>query len=267
MRGHGVSRILPLSPSLLRLVLLSALACSGQVARAAANAGSPAGEATGTVPAAALAGYAVGEATAGGTGRYYFGREIASFMSHLGAPWLERPEREREERPDQLLEALALRPGDVVADIGCGTGYHARRFAEAVGPTGRVYGVEIQPEMLALFEREMKRRGITHTVGVLGTPEDPQLPEPVDVAILIDVYHECSHPAEMIAAICRRLKPGGRLVLVEFRGEDPRVPIRPLHKMTEAQIRREMAVHPLEYVETVRTLPWQHLVVFRHRGA
>jgi SAM-dependent methyltransferase len=217
------------------------------------------------VPAAALAGYATGEATPGGTGRYYFGREIASFMSHLGAPWLERPEREREERPDQLLEALALRPGDVVADIGCGTGYHARRFAAAVGPTGRVYGVEIQPEMLALFEGEMKRRGISQAQGVLGTPEDPRLPEPVDVAILIDVNHECSHPAEMIAAICRRLKPGGRLVLVEFRGEDPRVPIRPLHKMTEAQIRREMAVHPLEHVETVRTLPWQHLVVFRHR--
>lgn len=216
-------------------------------------------------PAAALAGYAVGEATPGGTGRYYFGREIASFMSHLGAPWLERPEREKEERPDQLLEALALRPGDVVADIGCGTGYHARRFAEAVGPAGRVFGVEIQPEMLALFEREMQRRGVPNTIGVLGTPEDPRLPEPVDVAVLIDVYHECSHPAEMIAAICRRLKPGGRLILVEFRGEDPRVPIRPLHKMTEAQIRREMAVHPLAHVETVRTLPWQHLIVFRLR--
>ena len=267
MRGDGASRTV--RRSFLPLALgVSLMGIAPWRAAATPEARTPiAASSASLVPAAALAGYATGEATAGGTGRIFFGREIASFMSHLGAPWLERPEREREERPDQLLEALALRPGDVVADIGCGTGYHVRRFAEAVGPTGRVYGVEIQPEMLALFEREMERRGITHVQGVLGTPEDPRLPEPVDVAILIDVYHECSHPAEMIAAICRRLKPDGRLVLVEFRGEDPRVPIRPLHKMTEAQIRKEMAVHPLEHVETVRTLPWQHLIVFRHREA
>jgi SAM-dependent methyltransferase len=220
-------------------------------------AGSAAGAASASSP------YVAGRTTPDGIGKYLLGREIAHFMSHLGAPWLERPEREQEERPSEVIEALELKPGDLVADIGCGTGYFSWRMARAVGPTGKVYGVEIQEEMLTLLRAAMAERGVSNVFGVQGTPEDPRLPEPVDLAILVDVYHECSHPVEMVAAIVRSLKPGGRLVLVEYRGEDPRVPIKPLHKMTERQILREMALHPLEHVRTYRGLPWQHLVVFR----
>ena len=209
--------------------------------------------------------YSWGTKTRDGLGKYYFGREIAHYMTHQGAPWLERPERVNEEKPDLVLKALALKPGQIVADIGCGTGYFAWRFAEAVGPTGKVYGVDIQPEMLVLLEQAMAVRGLRNVIGVLGTPEDPKLPEPVDLAIMIDVYHECSHPAETLAAICRNLKPGGRLVLIEYRGEDSGVPIKALHKMTEAQVKKEMAGQPLEFVQTVRSLPWQHLMIFRKK--
>jgi ubiquinone/menaquinone biosynthesis C-methylase UbiE len=186
-------------------------------------------------------------------------------MTHEGAPWLDRPERDQEERPDLVLEALQLKPGDIVADIGCGMGYFSWRMARAVGPKGIVYGEEIQPEMLDQLAANMKERGVPNVVGVRGTIEDPKLPQPVDLVILVDVYHECSHPAEMMAAICRSLKPGGRVVFVEYRGEDPDVPIKPLHKMTEAQVKKEMTAQPLEYVTTVRTLPRQHLIVFRKK--
>jgi ubiquinone/menaquinone biosynthesis C-methylase UbiE len=165
-----------------------------------------------------------------------------------------------------VMKALNLQPGQVVADIGCGTGYFSWRFAEAVGPQGKVYGVEIQQEMLDMLAKAMAARGVTNVIGVVGTPEDPKLPELVDLAIFIDVYHECSHPAEIIAALCRSLKPNGRIVFIEYRGEDPGVPIKPLHKMTEEQVKKEMSVQPLDYVETVKTLPRQHLIVFRKRG-
>lgn len=207
--------------------------------------------------------YSKGMRTRDGIGKYYFGREIAHYMTHQGAPWLERPEREEEERPDLVLRALGLQPGEVVADLGCGTGYFTWRMARAVGAQGRVYGIEIQPEMLDLLDRNMKARGVTNVVPVLGTVTDPQLPQSVDLVLMVDVYHEFSHPAEMMAAVCRRLKPGGRVVLIEYRREDPSVPIKPLHKMTAAQVRKEMSLHPLKYVETVRSLPRQHLIVFR----
>jgi predicted methyltransferase len=209
--------------------------------------------------------YTAGPKTRDGLGKYYMGREIAHFMTHEGAPWLERPERDQEERPDLVLEALQLKPGDLVADIGCGTGYFSWRMAQAVGPKGIVYGEEIQQEMLDKLAEQMKARGVTNVVGVLGTIDDPKLPQPVDLAILVDVYHECSQPAEMLAAICRRLKPGGRVVFVEYRGEDPEVPIKPLHKMTEAQVKKEMTAQPLDYVTTVRTLPRQHVIIFRKK--
>jgi len=210
--------------------------------------------------------YQPGPKTRDGIGKYYHGREIAHYMSHAGAPWLERPERAQEERPDLVMKALGLKPGQVVADVGCGTGYYSRRLAEAVGPKGVVYGVEIQPEMLALLATKMKERGVTNVVGVLGTPTDPKFPRSVDLAIMVDVYHEMDHPFEVISAMCRQLKPGGRLVFVEYRGEDPEVPIKPLHKMTEAQVKKEMAGQPLEYVETVRNLPWQHVIIFRKQA-
>jgi ubiquinone/menaquinone biosynthesis C-methylase UbiE len=210
--------------------------------------------------------YQAGTRTRDGIGKYYFGREIAHYMTHLAAPWLDRPEREQEERPDLVMKALALRPGDVVADIGCGTGYFSWRMAEAIGAKGAVYGVEIQPEMLDLLAGKMKERGVTNVLGVLGTTTDPKLPKPVDLVLMVDVYHEFDHPWEMMDAICRQLKPGGRVVFVEYRGEDPDVPIKPLHKMTEAQVKKEMTAQPLEHVETIRTLPRQHVIIFRKRA-
>lgn len=209
--------------------------------------------------------YQTGQRTRDGLGKYYFGREIAHFMTHHGAPWLERPEREQEERPDLVLKALKLRAGDVVADLGCGTGYFSWRMAQAVGNKGLVYGIEIQKEMLALLDQQMKRRGIHNVKGVHGTTNDPKLPAPVDLVLMVDVYHEFDQPFEMMDAVCKQLKPGGRVVFIEYRGEDPSVPIKPLHKMTEAQVKKEMAPLPLEHVETLKTLPRQHLIIFRKK--
>ena len=211
--------------------------------------------------------YTDGPKTRDGLGKYYFGREIAHYMTHQGAPWLDRPERDTEERPDLVMQALQLKPGDVVADLGCGTGYFSWRLAQAVGPSGLVYGVEIQQEMLDLLAVKMKERNVTNVTGVLGTIEDPKLPQPVDLVLLVDVYHECSHPWEMLRAVCERLKPGGRVVFVEYRAEDPTVPIKLLHKMTEAQVKLEMTAQPLDYVATIRTLPRQHVIIFRKAPA
>lgn len=234
-----------------RLIFIGALSLAASSSRAAEPA-SP---------------YTTGPKTRDGIGKYYFGREIAHYMTHEGAPWLDRPERDQEERPDLVMAALALRPGDIVADVGCGTGYFSWRLAAAVGPRGKVYGQELQPEMLVQLATKMKERAVTNVIGVLGTINDPKLPEPVDLVIMVDVYHEFSEPAAMMAAICRQLKPGGRIAFVEYRGEDRSVPIKPLHKMTEAQVRKEMSALPLEHVTTVRTLPRQHLIIFRKKPA
>lgn len=199
-----------------------------------------------------------------GLGKFFLGREIAHFMSHQGASWLERPEREEEEQPSRLVEALALKAGDVTADIGAGSGYLSWRMAKKVGPTGRVYANDIQPEMLQILRTNMTARGLTNVIPVLGDITDPRLPTyAVDLAIMVDVYHEFDHPYEMIREIVRSLKPGGRLVFVEYRGEEKWIPIKALHKMTEAQVRKEMALHPLEWVETLRVLPRQHVIIFR----
>jgi protein-L-isoaspartate O-methyltransferase len=186
-------------------------------------------------------------------------------MGHQAAGWLERPEREREERTDLAVKALGLKPGDVVADIGCGTGYYASRMARIVGDEGIVYGVEIQQEMLDLLDMSMARLGITNVQGHMGEEKDPKLPaESCDLIIIVDVYHELEFPYEMTRSMINSLKPGGRMVLIEYRKEDPEVRIKECHKMTEAQVKKEMAIHPeLAWVETFDQLPQQHLIIFK----
>ena len=199
-----------------------------------------------------------------GIGKFYLDREIAQVMGHQAADWLERPERESEEKPDLLVEALKLEPGNTAADIGAGTGYFTRRLARKVGETGKVYAVDIQPEMLTLLTNKMAELKIRNVQPVLGTITDPKLPaNSVDLILMVDVYHEFSHPFEMVEAICRSLKPGGRLVFVEYRAEDPSIPIKRLHKMTEAQVRKEATPHPLAWEQTLNALPRQHIIIFR----
>jgi precorrin-6B methylase 2 len=203
-------------------------------------------------------------AGADGIGKRYMGRDVAAVMGWQGAAWLEREEREREERTDLLLTALQLKAGMVVADIGAGTGYLSRRMAPAVMPGGKVLAVDVQPEMVSLLQATVRKTGLTQIEPLLGAESDVKLPAAsVDLAIMVDVYHELAYPFEVLASIVRALKPGAQVVFVEYRAEDPKVPIKALHKMSEAQIKREAAVHALVWERTVGTLPWQHLVVFR----
>jgi SAM-dependent methyltransferase len=198
-----------------------------------------------------------------GIGKFYQGREIAAVMGFEGATWLERPSRESEERPDLLVEELHLRPGMTVADIGAGSGYLSRRLASEVQP-GRVFSVDVQPQMVALLTQLSQRPEFKNIVPIQGHADDVQLPPAaIDLAVLVDVYHELAFPYEVMSSLARALKPGGRLVLVEYRGEDPAVPIKALHKMSVAQIRREMSVLPLAWERTSERLPLQHIVVFR----
>ena len=202
-----------------------------------------------------------------GIGKFYLGREIAQVMGHEAADWLERPERNEEEHSEQVVAELGLEPGQVVADIGAGTGYYSRRLARKVSSRGRVLAEDIQPEMLELLTNRMAGLGITNVTPILGTTTDPKLPAgSVDLVLMVDVYHEFDFPYEMMEGICRSLKSGGRVVFVEFRAEDPDVPIKRVHKMSEAQVKKEMALQPLEWVETKSKLPWQHIIVFRKRG-
>jgi protein-L-isoaspartate O-methyltransferase len=198
-----------------------------------------------------------------GIGKFYMGREIAHVMSYHGAGWLERPEREKEERSKKMLGLLGLKPGMVLADVGAGSGYHTFPMAKAVGPKGKVYAVDIQKEMLDIIRTRMKKQKVTNVVPVLGTITDPKLPDgEVDLILMVDVYHEFSQPFEMTLAMVQALKPGGRLVFVEFRLEDPKVPILLVHKMSEKQVIREMRPFPLRHVKTFNDLPWQHVIVF-----
>ena len=225
----------------------------------------PAGAAPPAAPDAD-ARYATGPRSPDGIGKYHLGREISAVMGWQGAAWLERPAREQEERTDLLVDALGLAPGDVVADIGAGTGYLALRMAAQVAPDGRVHAVDVQPRMVELLRQRVAGAGLANVEPRLGTVDDVGLPAgSVDVAVMVDVYHELEYPFEVLASIIRALKPGGRVVFVEYRAEDPRVPIKPLHRMSEAQIRREAALHPLAWERTLDVLPWQHIVVFRQR--
>jgi SAM-dependent methyltransferase len=210
--------------------------------------------------------YAQVRASPDGIGKTYMGREIARVMGFQGASWLERKEREAEERPDLLITGLGLKPGMVVADIGAGTGYHVRRIARLIGPGGHVHAVDVQPEMITLLRASVAREGLGNVTPVLASPTDSRLPAgAVDLAVMVDVYHEFEFPEEMVSSIVRALKPGGRLVYVEYRAEDPRVPIKALHKMSEAQVRREAARHPLQFERAIDGLPWQHALVFQRR--
>lgn len=198
-----------------------------------------------------------------GIGKFYFGREIAQVMGHRGAGWLERSSREAEESPSKLMDALKLRPGMAVADIGAGSGYFTRRIARRIGDNGIVYAVDIQPEMLKILKANMESRGLTNYRLVQGTEKDPKLAdESVDLAVLVDVYHEFAFPHEMMTGIREALKPGGRVVLVEYRGEDKWVPIKPLHKMTQSQVKKEAAAQGFQWIKTLDVLPRQHILIF-----
>jgi len=199
-----------------------------------------------------------------GIGKRYMGREIAGVMGWEGAQWLERESRAREERPELLLRELALAPGMTVADIGAGTGYYTWQLAKQVGPGGRVYAVDVQPEMIGMLDSQMAKRGVRNVVSVLGTDTTVKLPPAsVDLAIMVDVYHELAYPAEVLDSIVSALKPGGRVVFVEYRAEDPAVAIKPLHKMSKSQIRREATAHGLQWDRSIESLPIQHAIVFR----
>ena len=201
-----------------------------------------------------------------GIGKFYMGREIAHVMGHLGAGWLERAERIAEERPDDVVKNFKLKATDVVADIGAGTGYITFRLSPIV-KDGKVFAVDIQPEMLALMEKRKKALKADNVVTVQGTEQDTKLPEAsVDLAFMVDAYHEFSYPREMMQSIVKALKPGGRVVLIEYRGEDPTVPIKRVHKMTVTQVRKELEAVGLKWKETKGFLPYQHFIVFEKAG-
>ncbi|MBM4069948.1 MAG: class I SAM-dependent methyltransferase [Planctomycetes bacterium] len=198
-----------------------------------------------------------------GTGKFYMGREIAQVMGHQGAGWLERPEREREEHCSKMLPALRLRNGDVVADIGAGSGFYTFAMAQLVAPKGKVLAVDIQKEMLAIINYRIRKGKVKNVQPILGTVTNPKLKEgTVDLILLVDVYHEFSHPYEMTVEMVKSLKPKGRIVFVEYRKEDKLVPIKEVHKMYEKQVIREMEPHALRHVETQKHLPWQHIIIF-----
>ncbi|UHD15898.1 class I SAM-dependent methyltransferase [Thiocapsa bogorovii] len=206
--------------------------------------------------------YTVHAPSRDGIGKTYFGREISQVMGHQGAAWLERRTRVVEETPDRVVEGMGLAPDAQVADIGAGTGYFTFRIAEAV-PTGRVYAVDVQSEMLEVLHKRIERRAIANATPVLGAEDDPNLPsDSLDAVLLVDAYHEFAYPFEMMQGIRRALRPGGRVFLIEYRGEDPRIPIKPLHKMTQAQAITELEAVGLRWVETLDILPTQHFMVF-----
>jgi SAM-dependent methyltransferase len=195
--------------------------------------------------------------------KFYKGREIAQTMHYLGAPWLVRESRDREEDCKTMLKALKIKPGQVVCDMGCGNGFYSMKLAKLVGPSGKVLAVDIQPEMLHLLKERAKEAELANVQLILGTTVDPKLPPAgVDLILCVDVYHEFSNPEEMLAAMRKSLKPGGKLVLAEFRAEDPNVPIKPLHKMSRDQVLKELPPNGFKLVEQFERLPWQHLLFF-----
>ena len=203
-----------------------------------------------------------------GIGKAYMGREIAAVMEHEAADWLDRPEREEEEAPNRLIAALDLKPGMIVVDVGAGSGRLSFPMAAKVAPGGRVIAEDIQPEMLDLVRRKARKNGVENVVPRLGTTTDPKVAAgSADLMIMVDVYHEFDRPYEMITNMVRGLKKGGRLIFVEYRKEDRSVPIKELHKMSIAQVRKEMRSFPLDFVGSNETLPRQHILTFRKRSS
>ena len=206
--------------------------------------------------------YQIGKTNRDGIGKFYMGREISHVMGFQGAAWLERTTREVEERTDLLVENLPLMDDAVVADIGAGTGYFAFRIAQRV-PNGKVLAVDIQQEMLDIIAERKKNTGVTNIELIRGTIESPNLPaNAVDLVLIVDVYHEMSHPYEVMTGVVESLKPGGKVILIEYRAEDPTVPIKRLHKMSQAQAKKEMEAVGLAWKETKDFLPQQHFLVF-----
>jgi ubiquinone/menaquinone biosynthesis C-methylase UbiE len=192
------------------------------------------------------------------------GRQIAPVMDASGAAWLDRPEREAEEKPDLALDLLELRAGMVVADVGAGTGYMSLRMARRVGPTGKVYANDLQPEMLRKLRAKSQGEKLSNVETVQGTEADPKLPpNTLDLVLLVDVYHEFSAPQAMLDKIRESLKPDGRLVLLEYRKEDPKVPIRPEHKMSVAEVKTEVEAEGYKLDQVIEKLPRQHIIIFR----
>jgi len=192
------------------------------------------------------------------------GRLLAPVMGVGGAAWLERSEREQEEAPSKAVEALDFKPGQVVADIGAGSGYYTSRIAKRVAPAGRVYATDIQPGMIQLLDQRVKNEGLANVTTILGSPDDPKLPpRAIDVAIMVDVYHELQQPQLFLQRLKDALKPDGRLVLLEFRKEDPSVPILEVHKMSVAEVKAELEHEGFVVDRVIDVLPWQHIIVLR----
>jgi precorrin-6B methylase 2 len=199
-----------------------------------------------------------------GTGKFYMGREIAQVMGFGGIEWLDRPERQNEERPTMVIDALGLRGGEVVADLGAGSGYFSFRIAPKVGNAGKVLAVDVQDEMLETIRTRMVAQKVTNVEAVKAGETDPHLPaNSVDIVLMVDVYHELSYPFEVMTKVREALKPDGRVVFVEYRKEDPGVPIKQVHKMSVEQLEKEMQVIGLAHVQTLETLPSQHIVIFK----
>jgi SAM-dependent methyltransferase len=217
--------------------------------------------------AALLATALIGALTAQARRHPVSGRIFAQTMGVEGAAWLERSEREAEEAPSKAIAALALRPGDVVADVGAGSGYYTVRLAQAVGPKGKVVATDLQAGMIELLKARVAREKIANVAVLQGGPDDPRLPaRTFDLILMVDVYHELSAPQLFVRRLKDALKPTGRLVLIEFRREDPRVPIREEHKMSVEQVRQELGADGFVIERVMDVLPWQHIIVLRAAG-
>jgi precorrin-6B methylase 2 len=198
-----------------------------------------------------------------GIGKFYLGREIAHVMGAGGIAWLEREERETEERPQAVIDALDIEPGQTIADLGAGSGYYSFRIAPIVGPNGKVLAIDVQPAMLSAIHTRAQRERVENLETALARADDPHLaPASVDLLFMVDVYHELEYPYEVMTRVREALKPGGRVALIEYRKEDPNVPIKEVHKMSEQQIVRELTAAGFKHLRTVRTLPLHHVVIF-----